>query len=1645
MASNYFWKIAFFASLTIAAPLWGTNTISMSCPTNPVPAGGKVTCPVTLTLDNAVSVDSLSFAVGVNPNGAAPALSTGHVTFPGAPLTQPTGANVVSVSWLNLDPPFTGTTVLGNATFNLPSGASGGQTYDVALSNQSASVNGVLVPLSAGADGTVTVLAPLVLPATTLPGATMGKSYSQQLTATGGLGPYTWSAPALSGTGLTISGTGLTGTISGTPTATQTGLSVVVTVTDSNTPASSVNQTYTLVVNAVPAISNPSTLPSGVVGTAYSQAFTATGGTAPLKWTATGLSGTGLSIDQNSGTISGTPTSAQTSLPVTVTVTDANQVSSPTKNYTLNVTGPLTINGGTTLTTGTVTVAYSNTIVASGGTPGYTWSATNLPPGLSIGASTGTISGTPTTAGSYTGIQITVTDSATPTHASVTINTYTMTVDAQLKITTTSLGTGTSNATYNFTLAATGGNNSYTWSQTGLPSTLTLNTSTGKITGTPTATFNGNVVVTVTDGLGVTANATLPLVINQGLGINGTPGAATVNTPYTTSLTAVGGTPNFTWQATNLAGTGLAIAGTGATGSPATISGTPTSATPISTAVTLTDANNATTTANYTITVNALPTVSGTLLPATVGAVYTSGTNVAVSGGTSPFTWTKPSNLPAGLNFNTTSGQITGTPTGTFTTPQTVTLTIALADANGATASHDFSLTVDPALSVTTTTLPAATKNAPFAPAQQMAATGGNGTYSWTASNLPTGLNLSTAGVFSGTPTGTTTSVTFTVTDGNGVTATKTLTLTVNGALTITGPTSPLPGATKGRVYTQTIATSGGTAPFAWTTAGTVPAGLGLNASSGVFSGTPTTAGSAVSFTATVTDANNATASVTYSITVADVPSITTAGPLGPATIGWPYTSTTIAASNGTAPLAWSATGLPTGMSIGQTTGTIGGTPTATTGNPVSVVVTVTDANGATGTQTYSLVVNPQLTITGPATLPVGTPNVVYPATTVAATGGFGTYVWSATGLPSPLVINSSTGVISGTPTNNTGSPYAVTVTVTDGNQVKATKSYTLAINPPLSISGPASIPAGTVNVAYPATAITASGGSGGYSWGATGLPSGLTIDKNSGTIAGAPTTLTGSPFTVTVTVTDSSGSTASKAYSLTVTAVPLSFTVFVLPPGVVNIPYAADLSAKGGIGDYKFSATGLPAGLSVSNASITGTPTTSTGSPFSVVLTVTDSNGTAVSSTIPLTIGGTLTIALPATLPAGAVGSVYPPTTLLAGGGKSPYVWSATGLPAGMSIGPGNGILTGTPTAAGSSTVTVTVLDQTSHTATKTYTLTINPTLSVSGPSSLPTGTVGAAYTSTTVTATGGSGTYTWAATGLATGLTINSSTGAISGTPTSNTGSPFLVVVTVTDSNGATATMNYSLTVNPVSGLPVITSVSNAAGGQAEVSPSTYAAVYGTNFATPGFTDDWTTYVKTNGKLPTLLEGVSVSIGGQAAYIYYLSATQINVFVGNVGLGPVQVTVTTPGGTSAAYTTIANQFSPAMFLWPGGQPVATHSDYSLAAKNGTFPGTTTIPAKPGETIVLWGTGFGPTVPSAPLGVALPAGGPYLTANQISAAVNGAPVPVYGGIGALAPGFAGLFQFGITVPQNLPNGDYTVTATVNGVTTPAVSLSVHN
>ena len=293
------------------------------------------------------------------------------------------------------------------------------------------------------------------------------------------------------------------------------------------------------------------------------------------------------------------------------------------------------------------------------------------------------------------------------------------------------------------------------------------------------------------------------------------------------------------------------------------------------------------------------------------------------------------------------------------------------------------------------------------------------------------------------------------------------------------------------------------------------------------------------------------------------------------------------------------------------------------------------------------------------------------------------------------------------------------------------------------------------------------------------------------------------------------------------------------------------------------------------------------------------------------------------------------------------------------------------------------------------------------------------------------------WTVSGLPAWLTLSGSPpftgpGSVTLTAAANTGAALSETITVA---GSSVTVTQAAA--SASAVPVITDVVNGASFVDGITPNSYITISGSNLSSTS--DIWSNSI-VNGKLPTTLDGVSVTIGGQPAYLEYVSPQQINAIAPDIGAGTFPVIVKNSLGSSAAFMTNSSAFGPAFFPWPGGYVVATRPDYSYAVKNGTFAGVTTIASKPGDVIILWGLGFGPTNPAAPVGAEAPGDTVLNTANPVTVSVGNTQAHVYGA--ALAPGFAGTFQVAIEIPTGLADGDYPVVATVGGVSSPVNSAT---
>ena len=696
----------------------------------------------------------------------------------------------------------------------------------------------------------------------------------------------------------------------------------------------------------------------------------------------------------------------------------------------------------------------------------------------------------------------------------------------------------------------------------------------------------------------------------------------------------------------------------------------------------------------------------------------------------------------------------------------------------------------------------------------------------------------------------------------------------------------------------------------------------------------------------------------TVAITVNPDPTITGNPPSG--VVGTAY-STTIAASGGTAPLTLSlkSGSLPPGLTFNAATGLIAGTPT-TTGS-YNFVLQATDTSDVP----YTVTAAEQIAVTAagaalvvvggnPPSGIVGTP---YSAGLQAA-GGSQPYTWSvvAGALPNGLTLAPATGIISGTPTGTGTSSF--TAQAQDATGATATGSFAITVTSASGQTSPtitlSSLPNGTVNTPYTAT-IGVSGGTAPYSCTLTTgtLPAGLTLGAGC-VVSGTPTTA--GTATLGVQATDSSNPalTTNGQVSLTITPGALGVNTGTLPGGTVGTPYSAPIGVTGGTAPYSCAITAgtLPGGLTLgAGCVVSGTPTAA--GTATVTVKGTDSGNPAQSASGMVTV----TIAPPAlnlttgTLPNGTVGTPYTATVGVTGG-TAPYsctVASGT-LPAGLMFG-ANCAVTGTPTVAGTSSLTVKATDagNPANTATGPVTITISaaPMLAITSP---PAATVGSPYTGT-IPVTGGTGPYSCTAAGgaLPAGLALGANC-QVTGTPV--TAGPTSLTVQATDSStpSRTSTGPVTITVNPATATLTVSSPPAA----------TVGTPYIGNIPVTGGTAPYSCTIA-SGTLPG-----GLALGANCA----LSGTPTTA-----GTATVNVTATdsaTPANTTTGPATITVQPMPALTLTgslPNGIVGQAYSQ-TLQASGGMAPYTYaltagTLPA--GLTLSTGGVISGtPTTPGA-------------------------------------------------------------------------------
>ncbi|WP_432475141.1 putative Ig domain-containing protein [Brucella anthropi] len=604
-------------------------------------------------------------------------------------------------------------------------------------------------------------------------------------------------------------------------------------------------------------------------------------------------------------------------------------------------------------------------------------------------------------------------------------------------ITTASLSPGRIGVTYPATtLAATGGSGAYTWSANKLPADLTLDATSGIITGTPTEAGSFDVKVTATDKEGHEGHMTYTLVIAAAPTIEITPKAlpaGKINQVYAeTTLSVSGGTAPYTYKAEGLP-EGLSLTGN-------KIAGTPTEARSFDVKVTATDKEGYEGHMTYTLVIAAAPTIeiAPDALPAgKVNQVYAE-TTLSVSGGTAPYTY-KAEGLPEGLSL--TGNKIKGTPTEARSFDVKVTAT----DKEGYEGHMTYTLVIAaaPTIEIAPDALPAGKVNQVYAETT-LSVSGGTAPYTYKAEGLPEGLSL-TGNKIKGTPTEARSfDVKVTATDKEGYEGHMTYTLVIAAAPTIEIAPDALPAGKVNQVYAETtLSVSGGTAPYTYKAEG-LPEGLSLTGNK--IKGTPTEARS-FDVKVTATDKEGYEGHMTYTLVIAAAPTIEIAPDALPAgKVNLAYAETTLSVSGGTAPYTYKVEGLPEGLSL--TGDKIKGTPTEA--RSFDVKVTATDKEGYEGHMTYTLVIAAAPTIEiAPDALPAGKINQVYAETTLSVSGGTAPYTYKVEGLPEGLSLTGNK--IAGTPTE--ARSFDVKVTATDKEGYEGHMTYTLVVAEALPVA----------------------------------------------------------------------------------------------------------------------------------------------------------------------------------------------------------------------------------------------------------------------------------------------------------------------------------------------------------------------------------------------------------------------------------------------------------------------------------------------------------------------------------------------------------------------------------------------------------------
>jgi hypothetical protein len=1158
-------------------------------------------------------------------------------------------------------------------------------------------------------------------------------------------------------------------------------------------------------------------LPVGVVGQAYPNiTITATAGTGtgytfamfPQISASSGQTPPGLTLSPG-GVLSGSPT-LEGSYPVRIQVTDsASAVGN--RNYDILITRFDCPQGFSVFGN----LYSSNAFISPFAPVSYAITSGQLPPGFTLNTNSGTISGTTNSPGTFS-----FTLGATDGQGAQISRSCSITPQSNLQ-TTSSRTTARVGVPYRSFVGVSGGPTAYTHSivSGSLPDGLALEPSTGRISGTPTTAGPALARIRTQNQSGDANDLDLTIFVLardfQPILRCPLPGGA-LGRSYSSGL-SLNSSLNAIYSISGSLPPGLSL-----NSSTGQITGTTSSAGSFFFTAVATGATSTPLTASCSIFVSdssvanpnvACPDQNDML----VGEFYAS--PAIASGGRRPYTYSLyQSTLPPGLNLDSNSGLISGTLTSL---PPSFSPTAAPAALSGgpnfATQNFFFSLRVTdadgfstvtssscintisdtPLLSILTSSLANTQVGATYAAAIDIA--GGITPYSATLTgSLPPGLSYSVVanqvritgnpqqpGIFA---------FRFAVRDASGQQAFRNYTINVAGiAEPLRLTTTVLNGATVGVNYFSGLDAAGGTPPYRFSLAGgALPPGIAL-AADGNLRGLPTTAGS-YRFDLEVTDAFGSRDGRTLSLAVFQG-NFRLGCPSLQAELGVPYNSPANVIGGSQPYSFYLASGqLPPGLTLDSATGSISGRATA-----AGAFVFVFGVRDARQNQTQSScsigVLGSSLRIISEG--PISTKAAEPYQGQLDAAGGQAPYQWTLlNAAPEAGMVLAANGSFTGRATRK--GTFSVTVQARDAAGATATRVLSIeSADSTLTLACPATT---SFQLGVSATGqFVMTGGQAPYrlSLFSGSLPPGFDLNSNGSFAVRA---LQAGSFPAQFQAVDETNTSATVRCTFEITGEPFTITTDALPAGRVGTAYSAGISSLGGVGAVRYSLTsgGLPNGLDFdsSTGSISGIPEQD--GTFSLGITATDEVQRRASKSLSLSIEpGSLPFRITTASPLSdaLVGRSYS-QSFAAEGGKAPYAFSFSGVPAGLST-VGDSV-SGTPSEAGQFTITVSARDASGATATKAFLLRVKADGLFILTDSLPDGVEGQLY-GIGVIREGGRAPFSWSIVNgaIPPGVEFNPGTGNFEGSPSRS--GLYAMSVVVTDATGATARRSYSFEVRP------------------------------------------------------------------------------------------------------------------------------------------------------------------------------------------------------------------------------------------------------